>query len=104
MPEIKFSLTKWWHYLAAFVATMGPIITFTVSGWLWLDARYMHREISDTRYISLQIQIVQGHIRDYHRIETPSPEDTTNYELDLDQLKNLQQERNRILGIGGLPE
>ena len=106
MPEVNLSLTKWWHYLVATAAALGPVITLLVSAWLWFDTRYMHREISDTRFIELQIKIVQGHIRDYHRLDEPSPEDTTNYELDVDQLKNLQQERNRILGIAtlGLPE
>ena len=109
MAELNINLTKWWHYLIAAVSTLGPIIAFCGTAWMWLDTRYMHREISDTRYIELQMKIIEGHIRDYNRIVagggTPSPDDVMNYELDLDQLKNLQQERNRILGIGtGLPK
>jgi len=108
MPEVKISLTKWWHYLVAAVATIGPIVTFVATGWLWLDTRYMHREISDRRSVDIQIMIIQGHLRDYIRILDSgielSAQDELNYDLDKNRLQNLQNERNRLLGIGGLPE
>lgn len=106
MPEVNVSLTKWWHWLTAVVATLGPIVALLSATALWVDTRYMHREISDTRFIELQIKIVDGHIRDYHRLDSPSQEDTMKYNLDFEQLKNLQRERNRILGLDslGLPE
>ncbi len=78
------------------------------TAFMWVDTRYMHTDISDTRFIELQIRIVQGHIRDYTRIidsgSSPTANDTVAYEMDVDQLKNLMAERNKILGIGGLPE
>ena len=108
MPEVNVSLTKWWHYIVAVVATVGPIITFCATAWLWLDTRYMHREISDRRSVDTQIMIIQGHLRDYTRIidsgRELSAQDELNYDLDKTRLQNLQAERNRLLGIGGLPE
>ncbi len=72
-----------------------------------MDTRYMHKEMSDTRFIELQIRIVEGHVRDYNRIidadGTLSAEDQMKREMDMDQLKNLMMERNKILGIGDLP-
>ena len=108
MPEVNLSLTKWWHYLVATVATLAPIITFSATAWLWLDTRYMHRNISDTRHIDTQIMIVQGHLRDYTRILDAdidlSAQDEINFDLDKARLQNLITERNKLLGIGGLPE
>lgn len=108
MPEVNLSLTKWWHYLVATAATLGPIVTFCASAWLWLDARYMHRAISDTRHIDTQIMIVQGHLRDYTRIldtgGTLSAHDQINFDLDKSRLQNLNTQRNKLLGIGDLPE
>jgi len=108
MPEVKLSFTKWWHYLVAAVGTLGPIITFCATAWLWLDTRYMHREISDTRFVDTQIMIIQGHLRDYTRIiddgRELSAQDEINFDLDKNRLQNLHNERNRLLGIGGLPE
>lgn len=108
MPEVNLSLTKWWHYIAATVATLGPIIAFCATAWLWFDTRYMHRNISDTRHIDTQIMIVQGHLRDYVRILDAgidlSAQDQINFDLDKARLQNLNTERNKLIGIGGLPE
>ena len=109
MPDIKINLTKWWHYVVAVVATIGPIITFCATMWLWLDTRYMHREISDRRSVDTQIMIIQGHLRDYTRIiddkdRELSAHDKLSYDLDKTRLQNLQTERNRLLGIGELPK
>lgn len=75
---------------------------------MWFDTRYMHKEISDTRYIELQIKIVERNVKDYHRMvesgETPSPREELDFEMDKDQLKFLMNERNKILGIGDLPQ
>ena len=104
MPEIKINLTKWYHFLIATV----PVVAMVATGLMWIDTRYMHREISDTRFIELQIRIVEGHIRDYTRIVdaggTIPAQDTVKYQIDLHQLNNLMNERNKILGIGGLPQ
>lgn len=97
MPNI----TKTLKYLAAIV----PLIVLLGSVAIWIDARYMHKSISDTRHIDLQIMIVQGHIRDYERlVDLDKPitaADQRNYQLDLATIQNLKQERARLLGIGG---
>lgn len=104
MPDIKINLTKWYHFVVATV----PVIAMIATGFMWMDTRYMHKEISDTRFIELQIRIVEGHIRDHTRVIDAggqvSADDTVKHTMDIDQLKNLMNERNKILGIGGLPK
>ncbi len=104
MPDVKINLTKWYHFVVAIV----PVVAMLATGFMWMDTRYMHKEISDTRFIELQIRIVEGHIRDHNRIVDAggelSAEDVFENEMDVDQLKNLMAERNKILGIGGLPQ
>lgn len=82
-----------------------PILTFVGSLVLWVDNRYMLKQISDTRFIDLQISIVQGSLRDYERLSKNQliidKMDETEYELQKQRLMLLEQERNRLLGIGG---
>ena len=87
---------------------LAPLVAMLATAWFWFDTRYMHRTISDTRFIELQIRIVQGDIRDHNKMldagVTLSAEQRMQFDLDKDQLKFLMSERNKILGIGGLPE
>lgn len=75
---------------------------------MWVDTRYMHKEISDTRFIELQIKIVERNIKDFHRLMESgvelSPSEQLELEMERDQLKFLTNERNKILDLGGLPE
>ena len=104
MPNVSINLTKWYHFVIAIV----PIISMIATAWMWMDTRYMHKEMSDTRFIELQIRIVDGHIRDYTRIVdnggTLSATDEIKLTMDLAQLQNLMLERKKMLGIGGLPQ
>jgi hypothetical protein len=111
MPNVTLNLTKWYHYLFAIV----PVISLLGSVWYALDTRHISTTeyskfttILDQRYVDLQIRLIKGQIRDYNRIidsgETPSAQDTTDHDLDKDQLKNLTTQRNEMLGLGGLPE
>jgi hypothetical protein len=83
--------------------TILPLLALLGTGAMWVDTRYMHKQISDTRYIDLQIKIVQGHIREYERLKTSDApltmSDESNYNTDLRQLDNLLSERNKLLGI-----
>lgn len=83
--------------------TVLPILAMLGTAGMWIDTRYMHRQISDTRYIDLQIKIVQGHIRDYERLQDSGSlilaADRSNYETDMRQLDYLLRERNRMLGL-----
>ena len=94
----------WSHLLFAAV----PFISAIATAFMWADTRYMHKDISDTRFIELQIKIVEGHIRDYNRVLDSggqlNAEEQVKYELDKKQLMDLMAERNRILGIGELPQ
>jgi len=103
MPNITINVKKWYAIVLAILPLVGAIST----GVMWIDTRYMHKEISDTRFIELQIKIIEGHIKDYNRIldagGTLSAEDQIRFEMDREQLKDLTKERNRILGIGEMP-
>lgn len=104
MPDFNINITK----IATFFKVVLPLTAMIATAGMWIDTRYMHQDISDTRFIELQIRIVQGHIRDYTRLvdagDTITANDTVQHEMDKDQLKNLMEERNKILGLGGLPE
>ena len=105
MPvSIKIDIPKMLNFFKIIV----PVIAMVATAGMWIDTRYMHQDISNTRFIELQIRIVQGHIRDYTRIVDSdgviTASDTVQHEMDKEQLKNLMSERNKILGLGGLPE
>lgn len=100
MKEVVINFNKWYHWLLASL----PLLGLLGSLMLWVDTRHMHKDIADVRFIGLQIRIIDGHIRDYTRLENPTTADKVLYELDRDQLTNLKKERNRELGIGDLPE
>ena len=104
MPNITINMPKVFNFIKVIV----PVVAMVATAGMWIDTRYMHRDISNTRFIELQIRIVQGHIRDYTRIVDANgvitASDNVQHEMDMDQLKNLMSERNKILGIGGLPE
>ena len=83
---------------------MLPLLILGGTILMWVDVRYMHRYISDTRFIELQRIIVQSQVRDFHQMIKSgvelTPEQELQFELDKDQLKFLMSERNRLLGIG----
>lgn len=83
-----------------------PLIATVLTIGLWVDTRYMHKEISDGRFIELQIKILEGNITAYHRVKDAggelSAEEKMKYDMDKEQLKNLMAERNKILGIGDI--
>ena len=95
MPEMPSWLNK--------VLSVLPLIALLSTSLMWIDTRYLHRDISDTRYIDLQIKIVQGHTRDYERMKDSgikiSANDESNYRIDMKQLEYLMVERNRTLGL-----
>ncbi len=103
MSGVSINLTKWYHFALAIV----PLVSLIATSLMWMDTRYMHKEMSDTRFIELQIRIVEGHIRDYTRVRDNggvlSAGDEIKLNMDTAQLQNLMVERNRMLGIGGLP-
>lgn len=100
MPNITLNLTKWYHFIIAAMPIFASLVTFV----LWFDTRYMHREISNTRFNELQIRIIQSQVRDYHEMVKNGEELTITeqmqFDLDKDQLKYLMSERNKLLGIG----
>jgi len=104
MPNVSINLTKWYHFVLAII----PVVSMFATSFMWMDTRYMHKEMSDTRFIELQIRIVEGHIRDYTRVrdngDVLSAVDEIKLNMDTAQLQNLMVERNRMLGIGGLPQ
>ena len=64
MSGININLSKWYHGLIAIL----PLLALIGSFWLWLDTRYMHKEISDNRHLSLQIDVVNLQLMEYNRI------------------------------------
>lgn len=85
------------------ILSVLPLVVLLSTSLMWVDTRYIHREISDTRYIDLQIKIVQGHVRDYERLKDAggnlTASDESNYRIDMKQLEYLMVERNKTLGL-----
>ena len=82
----------------------GSLIALFVSAGFWVDSRYMHRDSSDFRHVETQMMILEGHMRDHHRWVSAgnavNHDEQLQYDMDKEQYKLLQKERNRILGIG----
>ena len=102
MGDLTINVTKWYHLALA----LAPVISLIIVSVMWVDVRYLHKEIADNRFIELQIKIAEGHIQDYHRFidsgGKPSPLERMKYESDADQLKKLIDEKNKNLGIGNI--
>lgn len=85
-----------------------PLLALLGTAILWIDTRYMHREISDTRFIELQIKIVRDNVQEYNRRidngEEFGAQEQLEFDMEKDQLRFLMNERNKILDLGGLPE
>lgn len=104
MSDININLSKWYHAVIAVL----PVLALIGSFGLWLDTRYMHKEISDNRFIQLQIDIVNGQLMDYNRMidegKALTAKELQDYEMYKFRLQMLEQERSRKLQIGDLPE
>lgn len=104
MTGFTLNLSKWYHGVIAIL----PVLALIGSFWLWLDTRYMHKEISDNRFIQLQIDIVSGQLMDYNRIidegRELSAKELQDYDMYKFRLQMLEQERSKKLGIGDLPQ
>jgi hypothetical protein len=86
------------------VLTWLPVFTLLGSLAVWVDTRYMHRQISDTRFIDLQLSLVQTKISAYQRMldkdEDLTEAERMDYDVSIEQMKDLLRERNRLLGVG----
>lgn len=98
------NIKKWYH---AVILSL-PLWTAMCIAIGWVEFRYMHKKIADTRYIDLQITIIEGHIRDYNRMIDqgikPSARDETENEQDMIRLSYLEKKRGKMLGLEDLPE
>lgn len=96
----KTELIKWYKHILQVL----PVIAMLGTLSLWVDTRYMHKEISDIRFVELQVRIIEGQLQMYNRIvdrgDTLTLDEQWRYEMDTEQLKNLTTERNKMLGIG----
>lgn len=105
MPPLEdLKKSKLIKYIVFFATVVIPLVTLMATTAMWVDTRYMHREISDTRFIDLQIQILEMSIVEYeNKINNELPvtmDETRRYNLNVDQMKNLMKERTNTLGIG----
>ena len=104
MSGVTINLSKWYHGLVALL----PLFALIGSFWLWLDTRYMHKEISDNRHIRLQIDVVNLQLMEYNRrIDAGGEldaEDRQKFETLKFRLQLLEQKDQERLQLGGLPE
>lgn len=100
LDKVSEKTKKWLIFLTSIV----PIITLVASVFFWVDARYMHKDMSTIRHVDTQILVVEGHIENYERMRSMgfelSPRDERKYEMKMMQLQTLQDERNKLMGIG----
>jgi hypothetical protein len=94
--------------LFQYMLPLAPVFAMFATLWLWFDSRYMHKEMSNARYIDSQIRVVQIELDVFHRVvdsgEVLTSKQQSRYEALHAELSNLQEERNRQLGIGDLPQ
>ncbi len=104
MPDSK---TIWSKFYTEFLRAL-PVLALLGTVVLWIDTRYMHREISDTRFLEIRIEMVSDNVQEYNRRidagETLSAQEQLEFEMEKDQLRFLMNERNKLLDLGGLPE
>lgn len=94
--------------LFKYVIPLTPIIALIGSATLWWDSRYMHKEMSNARYIDQQIRVVQIELDVFYRFIDSGATLTAKQQSRFDALKmeenNLKSERQKQLGIGDLPQ
>lgn len=92
-----------WKKRLLYASSTVPLIMMLVAGAMWLDARYMHKQLSDVRYLELQIRINEMEVSDLEdRIdagEQLTSEEKRLYDIYIGQIETLMKERNRQLGI-----
>jgi len=96
---------KYMKIITSSVAIAVAVGSVTWNTVIWVDSRYMYKNISDHRWIEAQIMILQSDIREYNRHvqsgNIPSDQERVDYEIATERMKDLLDERNRLLGLGG---
>ena len=97
-------IKKWYKRLILFGPVLGTLVGMMITGALWLDTRYMHKEISDLRHIDTQMLLLEMRIEMYGKIEeaggTLSVNEKIKYDMYKDQLKEIMKVRQEIMDIG----
>lgn len=93
-------MLNWLKKLGLFVSVVGPLLTAV----LWFDTRYMHKEISDFRFLEIQISMLERDAKAYaRRIDQenyiPTEEERLEYDVIKDQLIKLNTKRNELIGV-----
>ena len=95
---------KWTKIIAsstAVVIATGSVIWNTA---IWIDSRYIYRNISDQRWIDTQIMVLRSDIREYNRHiasgNIPSEQEAIDYDLAKSRLEWLLEERDKLMGMG----
>lgn len=75
-----------------------------IQGGLYMDTRYMHKEMSDARHLDLQITLYEREMKFYERrIDqggyNPTLEEKREYNMLLKSIEVLGAERNKIIGL-----
>jgi len=100
---VTVNLSKWYHGLIA----MLPLLALIGSFWLWLDTRYMHREIAQQQYTVLRYELALEKVKTFERLREDGHELDASERVEYNQAKTklefAQNEYNKMLG-GGLPE
>lgn len=86
------------------ILTVLPFIFTMASGLLWIDTRYMHKEMAEAQYAEIQLVLYTRSLKFYERkIDkegyVPSTEETREYNLLLKTVEALTEKRNESLGL-----
>ena len=93
-------MNKWLKWAINIVPLLAAIFT-TV---LWVDTRYMHKDISDARFIDMQMAMYERYVKVHERrIDRegykPSEEEKREYDLMVNALTEMEKARNKVLGL-----
>lgn len=86
------------HIIDHFIKFL-PVLALGVTMVMWVDTRYMHKQVSDIRYTNIQIQVLESQVSAYHKIESPTAEETLEYERLKQRLAKHREEWDALLGI-----
>ena len=103
--EDETFLTKWKTWIQTSIA-ISPLLVGLGAGYKWADSKfehYMPKSVSVIQHIDTQLLILDGHLRDYNRMidqgQTPSSDDTMQYQLDMIQVQTLKTQKQVEQGL-----
>lgn len=91
-------------YIKWITTNIFPLASACAVFILWVDARYMLRDMSDARFLDIRITMVEREVvRHERKVDkdgyVPTVQENREYSLLVTTLGALEKERNKVLGL-----